>query len=157
MMGFVRGRFAMQITMQPPITTALRGLGLTPEQQAEVNRKSLSAVAIWAVREMARATTSRGQGQPGGSAWKPLSPAWAEHKEIMGWSPLMGVAQGRMRNSLTPNLGIEKDKVKAQIGPLVSYGRWFNKLRPLAPEETYVGNWWTKAHLELMERAGGAI
>ena len=148
---------SMSISFSPPLDMALRGLGLKPEQQAEVNRKSLSAVAIWAVREMARATTSRGQGQPGGKAWRPLSPMWAAHKANEKRSPLMGTYIGRMRNSLTPSSGTEITANEAKVGPLVEYGYNFDRLRPLAPTEGYTNEWWTKAHLELMERAGGAI
>jgi hypothetical protein len=124
------------VSFMPSLQDALKSLGLSPEQAAKNNRRALVAMGAWMVREMQKATTSAGQTQPGGPAWLPLSPAWEAFKTDEGYSELIGVYQGHMRNSMSYDVR----KTEVESGATVVHGAYFDALRPITPEEVYAAN-----------------
>lgn len=156
---------AASIRVFPSINDALRELRLTPDQQKALNDWSLRSITAWCLREIQVAFTSRGQGQPGGEPWKSLSESWAGKKAADGYSPLIGIHKGALRQSLqgstTPGaIGLaaavdyKRKGIESQlnVGTGLDYADEFNAIRPILPVESYVTNHWQDIHSGLLKR-----
>lgn len=147
---------AVTISMHPDLFSNGRFFGLRPQVFKDLEEKSVRWSAVFSVREMAKALSSKGQGQPGGSAWKALSPEYLEYKRVNRMETIIGVASADMRKSIVPDtkgFDFDKQQKRALIGPVVPYAGYFNAIRPLVPVPFYLMNNWAKAHSELLLKA----
>lgn len=122
----------------PTIADSLKALSLTEAQMERKNRHVLSSFTAWSVREIQKALSASGGGQPGGSMWRGLTQQWAEFKAKMGWSPLIGVASGAMRQSVSGEENFLRGESRSGVGgESEDYAEYFDAQRPITPEESY--------------------
>ena len=127
------------VTMRPPIKRVMEQLRITPEQVDRNNKRALTAMGAWMVREMRNTLKPDGhQGQPGGDKWADISRAWKMVKASEGRSTHIGIYEGRMQNSLS--FDVRKTQLEVEAGPTVEHAESFNSTRPLTPAESYASN-----------------
>lgn len=157
MMSGIQG----SISFRPSLQEAYRNLGLTRQQKTAQNVRALRAMGAWMTREMQKATTPAGQGQPGGQAWMPLSEGWLNYKREVGAPLHMGVfSQGRsiagrvasygMRNSIS--FDVRRTRLEVEAGPTVRHAAGFDALRILTPEEKYAAKRFEDIVIDTWER-----
>lgn len=137
----------MTFNIHPKLPTALRQLGLTPQEIEKTDNQTLTQFTAWSVREIQKSMTSSGQGQPGGSKWFPLSEAWLDWKEAIGWSSLIGVRTGAMKQSTSGEVDKTRKQSKTGVGGQASgYAEFFaytkngDPKRPVLPEDDYAAD-----------------
>jgi len=135
---------SMTFNMKPPLPIAIKGLGLTPAEIKKVDDQTLVQFTAWGVREIQKAFTSSGQGQPGGDKWFPLSENWIDWKDAWGFSNLIGVATGALKMSTSGEADKRNKQSKIGVGGAASaYAEYFgytksgDPKRPMLPEDDY--------------------
>lgn len=138
---------SMTFNISPKIPVAMRQLGLTPQEIKKIDDQTLTQFTAWSVREIQKSMTSSGQGQPGGDAWVPLSEDWLDWKDAIGWSNLIGVATGAMKQSTSGETDKTNKQSKTGVGGQASgYAEYFaytkdgRDKRPVLPEDDYAAN-----------------
>lgn len=138
---------SMTFNMIPKLPVALKQLGLTPQEMKKVDDQTLTQFTAWGVREIQKSMTSSGQGQPGGDAWLPLSEDWLDWKEAIGWSSLVGVRTGAMKQSTSGEADKRNKQSKIGVGGQASaYAEYFaytkdgQDKRLVLPEDDYAAN-----------------
>lgn len=133
--------FSMSLQMVPTLPAVMRSLGLTSQQLRQKDLRTLQKFTAFSIREMQRALTINGQGQPGGEQWEELTSDWADYKDFMGWSPLIGVATGAMRKTVGGEVNRSKMESVTGIGGESSeYAEYFNDKREILPEVDYAAD-----------------
>lgn len=125
------------VSFTPTLAEVFRDLRITPEQVTANNKRALTAMGAWMVREMRESVKSDGaQGQPGsGKAWKPLSDWWLGVKAEEGRPLHIGIYKGDMQKSFS--FDTRMGQLEVEAGPTVEHSESFNKMRPITPEESY--------------------
>ncbi len=138
---------SMTFNMRPPLKTVLRSLRLTEQEMKKIDDQTLLQFTAWGVREIQKSMTSSGQGQPGGAAWMPLSEDWLDWKDAWGFSNLIGVATGAMKQSTSGETNKSSKQSKIGVGGQASaYAEYFaytkdgQDKRPMLPEDNYAAN-----------------
>lgn len=138
---------SMTFNMRPPLKTVIKSLGLTAQEMKKIDDQTLDQFTAWGVREIQKSMTSSGQGQPGGEAWFPLSEDWIDWKDAIGWSNLIGVATGAMKQSTSGFANKSKKQSEIGVGGAASeYAEYFaytksgQDKRPVLPEDDYAVN-----------------
>ena len=138
---------AMTFNMNPTLDVALRNLRLTPQEMQKIDDLTVTQFTAWGIREIQKSMTSSGQGQPGGAAWMPLSEDWLDNKDAWGWSSLIGVATGAMKQSTSGEADKKNKQSKIGVGGQASeYAEYFaytksgDDKRPMLPEDDYAAN-----------------
>ena len=142
---------ATSITMRihPKLPTALREIGLSEGDIKKREKRTLQRFTAWGIREIQKSMTSSGQGQPGGAEWKELSDGYAAFKSLMGWSSLIGVAKGWMKQSVSGDIDTNKGQSMIGVGGRAEgYAERFNRNRPLLPEDNYAADRLQKLYFE---------
>ena len=123
---------------RPSIADSLKALSLTEAQMQRKERHTLSSFTGWSVGEIQKALSASGGGQPGGEMWRGLSQQWAEYKAAKGWSPLIGVASGTMRKSISGEENFLRGESLSGVGgESEDYAEYFDARRPITPKENY--------------------
>lgn len=144
---------SMTFNMRPPLKTAIRMLKLTQQEIDKIDGETLTQFTAWGIREIQKSMTSSGQGQPGGDVWKELSASWAGFKSLVGWSPLIGVASGAMKQSTSGEADKRNKLSRIGVGGQASgYAERFNATRPILPEDDYAADKLQKLHFTNLGR-----
>ncbi len=132
---------SMAFTIKPPLKVAVKSLGLSVQAMKKIDDQTLTQFTSWGVREIQKAFTASGQGQPGGQKWFPLSENWLDWKDAYGFSNLIGVATGALKMSTSGEADKRNKQSKIGVGGIASkYAENFAARRQVLPDEDYAVN-----------------